>query len=191
LVSQTTFQHNQEVRYDGSVPLGSRQTLRYGGEFVNVPEFTFVAFFEDGAMLNALSSATPSNAFPGGASNPLNYPLSSVVFGNGLGYVSEKPGLGFPHGAFPGTRTGAYIADVWKAKPNLTATFGLRYNRITGRTDSDARGLPSLESLSLAPVMLLICPISVLLLNWELPGIPSRTERPRCALALESSGTIT
>jgi len=152
LVTQTTLQHNQEVRYDGSVPIYNRHTLRYGGEFVRVPEFTFVGFFQDGPMLNALSAlpscVTNSDcAFPGGASNPLNYPLSSVVFGNGLGYVSEKPGLGFPHGAFPGTRTGAYLADIWKMKPNLTATLALRYNRITGRTDSDARGLPSLEPL--------------------------------------------
>ncbi len=147
LVTQTTLQHNQEVRYDGSVPVHNRHTLRYGGEFVHVPEFTFVGFFQNGPMLNALANSTPSNAFPGGASNPLNYPLSSVVFGNGLGYVSEKPGLGFPHGGFPGTRLGLYVADFWKAKPNLTVTAALRYNRITGRTDSDARGLPALEAL--------------------------------------------
>ncbi len=147
LVTQTTLQHNQEVRYDGSVPVRNRHTLRYGGEFVHVPEFTFVGFFENGPMLNALSNSTASNVFPGGASNPLNYPLSSVVFGNGLGYVSEKPGLGFPHGGFTGTRLGLYVADFWKAKPNLTVTAALRYNRITGRTDSDARGLPTLEAL--------------------------------------------
>lgn len=147
LVTQTTLQHNQEVRYDGSVPIHNRHTLRYGGEFVHVPEFTFVGFFQNGPMLNALNTSTPTNAFPGGASNPLNYPLSSVVFGNGLGYVSEKPGLGFPRGGFEGTRLGTYVADIWKPKPNLTATLALRYNRITGRTDSDARGLPSLEPL--------------------------------------------
>jgi len=147
LVTQTTLQHNQEVRYDGSVPPHNRHTLRYGGEFVHVPEFTFVGFFQDGPMLNALSNSTPANVFPGGASNPLNYPLSSVVFGNGLGYVSEKPALGFPHGGFPGTRLGLYVADLWKARSNLTVTAALRYNRITGRTDSDARGLPTLEAL--------------------------------------------
>ncbi|HET7207003.1 MAG TPA: TonB-dependent receptor [Terriglobales bacterium] len=148
LVAQTTLQHNQELRYDGSLPVRNRHTLRYGGEFVHVPEFGFAGFFQDGPMLNALSGpANVTNTFPGGASNPLNYKLSSVVFGNGLGFSSEKPALGFPHGGFVGNRIGLYIADFWKARPNLTVTVALRYNRVTGRTDSDARGLPALEGL--------------------------------------------
>ena len=146
LVPQTTIQHNQQIRYDGSVPYHSH-TFRYGGEFLNVPESGFASFIGVGPMLNALSSSTPFNVFPGGASNPLNYPLSAVAFGNGLGYSSEVGGLGFPHGSFPGKHLGFYGADYWKVKPNLTLTLALRYNRVTGRTNSDARGLPALESL--------------------------------------------
>jgi len=142
LVAQQTLQHNQEVRYDGSHSIHSH-TLRYGGEFVHVPEFTFAGFFQDGPMLIGLPGTAPA----GQESDPLAYPLSSITFGNGLGFDSEKPGLGFPHGGFDGTRFGAYLADIWKAKPNLTVTAGLRYNRITGRTDSDAPGIPSLEPL--------------------------------------------
>jgi Carboxypeptidase regulatory-like domain len=140
LVAQQTLQHNQEVRYDGSLPIHSH-TLRYGGEVVHVPEFTFAGFFENGPMLIGLPG-TGSDP-----SNPLTYPLSSVTFGNGLGFDSEKPGLGFPRGGFAGTRFGIYVADLWKVKPNLTLTYALRYTRITGRTDSDARGIPSLEPL--------------------------------------------
>ena len=146
LVPQTTIQHNQQIRYDGSVPYRSH-TIRYGVEFLNIPEAGFASFIGVGPMLNALSSSTPANIFPGGASNPLNYPLSAVAFGNGLGYSSETGGLGFPHGSFPGKRFGFYGADYWKVKPNLTVTLALRYNRVTGRTDSDARGLPALEAL--------------------------------------------
>jgi len=142
LVAQTTLQHNQEVRYDGSKPFHSH-TLRYGGEFIHVPEFTFAGFFQNGPMLIGLPNTAPA----GQENNPLAYPLSSITFGNGLGFDSEKPGLGFPRGGFDGKRFGIYVADIWKAKPNLTVTAGLRYNRITGRTDSDAKGIPSLEPL--------------------------------------------
>lgn len=142
LVAQTTLQHNQEVRYDGSVPLRSH-TLRYGGEFVWIPEFTFAGFFQNGPLLYGLLGTAPA----GQESNPLAYPLASITFGNGLGFDSEVPGLGFPHGGFKGTRMGVYIADIWKVKPNITVTGGLRYSRITGRTNSDSRGLPSLEPL--------------------------------------------
>jgi hypothetical protein len=142
LVAQTTRQHNQEVRYDGSLPIRSH-TVRYGGEFVHVPEFTFAGFFENGPMLIGLPNTAPA----GQENNPRAYPLSSVTFGNGLGFDSENAGLGFPRGGFSGKRFGVYLADFWKVKPNLTLTLALRYNRITGRTDSDARGLASLEPL--------------------------------------------
>jgi hypothetical protein len=142
LVAQQTLQHNQEVHYDGSRTIQSH-TLRYGGEFIHVPEFTFAGFFQNGPMLIGVPGTAPA----GQASNPLAYPLSSITFGNGLGFDSEKPGLGFPHGGFNGKRFGVYIADIWKVKSNLTATLGLRYNYIAGRTDSDARGIPSLEPL--------------------------------------------
>jgi hypothetical protein len=142
LVAQRTLQKNQEVHYDGSHPIRSH-TLRYGGEFIHIPENTFAGFFQNGPML----LGTPGTAPAGEASNPLAYPLTAVTFGNGLGFDSEKPGLGFPYGGFIGTRFGVYLADIWKVKSNLTVTAGLRYNRVTGRTDSDARGLPSLEPL--------------------------------------------
>ncbi|MDP9162126.1 MAG: hypothetical protein M3O09_18115, partial [Acidobacteriota bacterium] len=146
LAPQITLQHTNEIRYDGSAPYRAH-TFRYGGEIENIPEAGFASFSGNGPILNSLSTATPSNVFPGGASNPLNYPLTAIEFGNGLGYSSEKTGLGFPHGAFPGKRFAIYFADFWKVKPNLTVTAAVRYNSITGRTDSDARGLPVLEPL--------------------------------------------
>ncbi len=141
LVAQKTLQQNREVRYDGSVPLGGNHILRYGGEFIHIPEDTFAGFFQNGPLLYSAVSGQPTDP------NPLDYPLTSVTFGNGLGYDSEKPALGQPRGGFVGNRLGLYIGDVWKVKSNLTVTGALRYNRITGRTDSDARGLASLEPL--------------------------------------------
>jgi hypothetical protein len=146
LAPQTTLQHTNEVRYDGSVPYRNH-TFRYGGEFESIPEASFASFSGNAPILNSLSTATPANVFPGGASNPLNYPFTALELGNGLGYSSEKSGLGFPRGASPGKRFGVYAADFWKVKPNLTVTLALRYNRITGRTDSDAKALPILDSL--------------------------------------------
>jgi hypothetical protein len=146
LAPQVTLQHTQELRYDGSVPYRSH-TFRYGGEFEHIPEAGFASFSGNGPILNSLNTATPANVFPGGAANPLNYPLTALELGNGLGYSSEIPGLGYPHGSFPGKRFGVYAADFWKLKSNLTVTLALRYNRITGRTDSDARAIPVLESL--------------------------------------------
>jgi outer membrane receptor protein involved in Fe transport len=32
---------------------------------------------------------------------------------------------------------GVYLGDSWKIKPNLTLSYGVRYVRDTGRTDSD------------------------------------------------------
>ncbi len=145
LAPQTTLQHTQEVRYDGSFPHHSH-TFRYGMEFENIPQAGLSSFSGYGPILSG-QIGTATNTFPGGDSNPLNYPLTAIELGNGLGFASEKPGLGYPHGSFPGKRFGIYGADFWKAKPNLTVTLALRYNHISGRTDSDGRGLPVLESL--------------------------------------------
>ena len=146
LAPQITLQHTDEIRYDGSTQYRSH-TFRFGGELESIPEAGFSSFSGNGPILNSLSTASPTNVFPGGASNPLNYPLTAIELGNGLGFSSEKSGLGFPHGGFSGKRFGGYFVDFWKATPNLTISAAIRYNRITGRTDSDARGLPVLEPL--------------------------------------------
>jgi hypothetical protein len=142
LVAQQTLQHNQEVHYDGSRSVHSH-TLRYGGEYIHIPENTFAGFFQNGPML----LGTPGTAPAGQEGNPLAYPLTAVTFGNGLGFDSEKSSLGLPYGGFIGNRFGLYLADIWKFRSNITVTAALRYNRITGRTDSDAKGLASLEPL--------------------------------------------
>jgi hypothetical protein len=84
--------------------------------------------------------------FPGGDTNPLNYAVNRVRWGNGLGFSTEKAALGFPAGGLgPDDRIGAYIGDSWKIRPNLTFNIGVRYDRDTGRTDSDLGAVPEIN----------------------------------------------
>ncbi len=167
LAPQTTLQRNYQTRYDGSHLIGSH-TLRYGVDYVQIPQFTFGSFSGLGPFLN--SNGNPAEIafaqtgpFPGGASNPLNYPLEQLEVGNGLGFFSEKPALGFPHGGFHVHRTGAYFADFWKVRRNLSLTMSLRYNRVGGRSDSDLPPIPELNAL--------------------LPGLGNRVKQPNLDFA--------
>jgi len=151
LAPQTTLQRNYQTRYDGSHLIGSH-TLRYGVDLVQIPQYTFGSFSGLGPFLNSNGNASEiataqAGPFPGGSSNPLNYPLEQLEVGNGLGYFSEKPAFGFPHGGFHIHRTGVYFADFWKAKRNLSITMSLRYNRVGGRSDSDLPAIPALDAL--------------------------------------------
>src|SRR3984893_8491144 len=93
-----------------------------------------------------MTKATPANTFPGGGGNPLNYPVSTVVLGNGEGFSSAKSAFGFPGGGLgPDNRLSLYFGDSWKVKPNFTLTLGLRYVRDTGRTDSELGPTPALN----------------------------------------------
>ncbi len=151
LAPQTTLQRNQQLRYDGARLLHSH-TIRYGINYIRTPQYTFGSFGQLGPSLT--SNGTPAEVaqaangpFPGGSANPLNYPLEVLGLGNGLGYFSEKPQLGFPHGGFLLQRLGIYVADNWKLKSNLSATVALRYGRTTGRSDSDLGPIPELSML--------------------------------------------
>lgn len=158
LAPQTTAQSNHQVKYDGTKTIRSH-IIRYGVAFNHIQGFTFEAIqsiepsdqtnvgpVEQSFAANSCGRGNP--CFPGGISNPLNYPVESVFVGNGLGYYSEPPTFGFPAGGLgPDNRVGAYIGDSWRFKPNLTFTYGLRYVRDTGRTDSDIPVIPQLNAL--------------------------------------------
>jgi len=148
---QSALQRNLELRYDGAAVFRSH-TLRYGFQFIHVPEVVLFNGAGLGPLLNSNNgpsetAAAQSGPFPGGSSNPLNYPLEVAIFGNGLPYFTELAGLGYPRGAFNGKRYGLYVADVWKAKPNLTVSTALRYNLNTGRTNSDLPGIDAMADL--------------------------------------------
>jgi outer membrane receptor protein involved in Fe transport len=77
----------------------------------------------------------------------LNWPVTRLYIGNGQGFSTLQPALGFPAGGLgPDNRIGLYVGDSWKLKSNLTVSLGLRYDRDTGRTDSDLPAIPAINA---------------------------------------------
>jgi hypothetical protein len=70
-----------------------------------------------------------------------------VNVSNGLGYLTPNPGLGLPAGSFFYHRFAAYLGASSKWKKNLTLTYGLRYAREPGRSDSQYPAIPELNAL--------------------------------------------
>ena len=152
LAPQTTAQSDHELKYDGSKIAGSH-VIRYGVAFNHIQGAVFAPLLKYGPQIvSTVSTVEVATAgggpFPGGASNPLNYPADSITITNGLGYFTSEPALGFQAGGLgPDNRVLTYLGDSWKIKPNFNLTYGLRWDRDTGRTDSQYAGLPELNAL--------------------------------------------
>ncbi len=144
-------QSNHQGKYDGSKILGAH-IIRYGFNFNRIDAAAFVPF---GSLAPSLFTASgPSELafakngpFPGGDANPLNYPVEFVLLSNGLGYTVPYSGLGLPAGNFIYHRLAAYIGANSKWRRNLTLSYGLRYARETGRSDSQFAAIPELNAL--------------------------------------------
>jgi hypothetical protein len=160
LAPQSTVQQNNEFKYDGSKVLRSH-TIRYGVSYNHIQGGGFADFFGTAPRVQfdtTLSNCGPSGTesclafaaagpYPGGSANPLNYPVSKIRFGNGQGFSTENPALGFPAGGLgPDNRIGIYVGDSWKMMPNFTVSLGLRYDRDTGRVDSDLPAIPEINA---------------------------------------------
>jgi hypothetical protein len=149
LAPQVTQQHDLEFKYDGGTIRG-KHVIRYGAEINRLLGGGFASFLAlapsvGDNMTNADLAAAATGPFPGGTSNPLNYPVDSVTLGNGVGYGSEIPRFGFPGGGQSDTRFSAYFADNWKIRPNVTLSLGVHYVRDTGRSDADLAAIPVLD----------------------------------------------
>jgi hypothetical protein len=150
LAPQATLQRNTQFKYDGSKTYRSH-IIRYGIGINRILGGGFAKFYSSQptfrSNFNADNEATAeAGPYPGGASNPLNWPVNRLRFGNGQGFFTEIPQFGFPAGGQYDTRFAWYIGDSWKAKRNLTVSFGVRYVRDTGRSDSD---VPPVDVLNL------------------------------------------
>jgi hypothetical protein len=152
LAPQGTPQRNIEIKYDGS-RMWRNHAIRFGGSYNYIVGGGFASFYKNGPQLTSqVSQAEITGAaggpYPGGASNPFNYPADSAVLANGLGYATSKSALGFPAGELgPDNRIQLYLGDSWKVHPDWALTFGLGYHRDTGRTDSQYAAIPQLNSL--------------------------------------------
>jgi len=167
LAPQSTLQSNHQLKYDGSKTLG-KHIIRYGfgwnhiegGGFANFQSIVPYLVTNVGAAESAFAA---TGSFTGGASNPLNYPVEYVYLGNGLGYSTSAPSFGYPAGGITDNRIGAYLGDGWKLRKNFTLTYGLRYVRDSGRTDSNLPGIPEL--------------------NQAMPGLGNPVRQPNLNLA--------
>jgi len=154
LAPQTTYQSNKQIKYDGSKVVRSH-ILRYGIGFNRILGSAFADFFGTQPVAEAqvttgaggTESVAALGPFANGIHNPLNYPVGTIVLGNGQGCFSETPEFGLPCGGLHDSRLQLYVGDTWKVRSNFTVNAGLRYNRDTGRTDSDLPAIPVLNQV--------------------------------------------
>jgi Carboxypeptidase regulatory-like domain len=168
---QQTFQSDKQLRYDGSWTHASH-TIRYGAELNRILGGGFASFFGAGPEVRISSASLVSGTDP---SNPLNYTPQFVVLGNGLGASTEIPEFGLEGGGQGDWRFGAYFADSWKVAPRFTLNYGVRYQRDTGRTDSDLAPTPC---SAVDPTFVAPCSGNTPLLDQFGAGLGARVTQP-------------
>jgi len=150
LAPQNTFQDNKQTKYDVTWTR-SKHSFSFGAEWNKIDGEVYANFFGNGPRVRGsrnaaglLFSATSPFA-AGGSLNPLNYPVDQIRVGNGLGFFSERPALGFAHGGTTNHRLAFYGHDTYKMSQNLTVTYGVRYTWHSALSDHDLVRAPSLS----------------------------------------------
>lgn len=134
---QQTFQSDKQLRYDGGWTRGAHN-FRYGFSLNRIQGGGLAAFFGYGPW-----ASINSRTVIGDRTDPLNgYKPYYVYISNGLGFASENPNFGLPGGGLSDWRTGAYGVDTWKITPRITFTYGVRWDRDTGRSNADLASVP-------------------------------------------------
>lgn len=147
LAPQSTFQTNDQWKYNGGFIYGNH-SLRYGVEFNYIRVNVFAAFFGEGPEVRGIFSDDIRNqiiARGGDPLNPLEYPVSFIIFGNGKGAFSEIANNGRPNGGINNTRFSWYILDSYRVAPNFTLNYGVKYELDTGQVNDDLIGPGFLE----------------------------------------------
>ena len=159
-VPEVVLQSDHQIKYDGSKAVGSH-IIRYGFTFNRIAAAGDVRFGSlaptlstnigtsemNFAAVGTFACTATDGAIVTGASCPLNYPVEVVFVSNGLGYLTPFPGLGLPAGSGYYHRLGAYAGASSKWKKNFTLTYGVRYVREPGRSDSQFPTIPELNAL--------------------------------------------
>ena len=153
LAPQKTYQSNKQFKYDGSKIYRSH-IFRYGVGFNRILGGGFASFYGidppiRAAFTTGSEAAAAAGPFSGGSSNPLNYPVTRIRLGNGQGCFTEIAQFGQDCGGQFDSRFQVYVGDNWKVKSNFTLVYGVRYNRDTGRSDSDLGPIPCSAAPSL------------------------------------------
>ncbi len=176
LAPQDTYQSDKQIRYDGSWTK-SAHNIRYGFSLNRIVQGGFASFF---GLAPRVSLSPTALIDPNGDQGDLlnNYNASvGVRFGNGLGYFTNEPTFGQPAGGSTDWRTGVYISDSWKIRPQLTLNAGLRWLRDTGRTDNFIDPIPcSAVNTSIFPDP--PCGGSQLILDQFGAGLGARIRQP-------------
>jgi hypothetical protein len=160
IAPEVILQSNHQIKYDGSKIAGPH-IIRYGFTFnpisvaAVVPLGSLVPSLSTNvgtseinfAAAGAFSCMATNGATVTGASCPLNYPVEIVSVSNGLGYLTPFAGMGLRAGIFSYNRLGAYFGMSSKWKRNFTLSYGVRYAREPGRSDSQFRAIPELDAL--------------------------------------------
>jgi carboxypeptidase family protein len=185
LAPQQTFQADHQIKYDGS-HLWGNHIVRYGVGFNAIRGGGFASFFglaPEIASNPAQFAKFPSNAFGGSTANPLNYPVSTIIMGNGQGASTEFSGFGFPAGAQSDDRFSFYIGDSWKLRPNITFNYAVRYVRDTGRTDSDLPPIPcsAIDQANFSPAP--PCTGNLMDNFGNIPGLGNSVHQPNANFA--------
>ena len=147
---QQTFQSDKQLRYDGSWTRGAHQ-VRFGASLNRIQGGGLAAFFgfgptayiESTGLLANCNNDPTQGSCPGDPAH--GYKPLEIQISNDQGYSSENPGFGLPGGSLNDWRTGFYLVDAWKIKPTFTLTVGARYDRDTGRSNSDLAPVPCSE----------------------------------------------
>jgi hypothetical protein len=140
LAPQSTPQSDHQIKYDGTKVWG-KHIIRFGGSWNHIQGGGFASFFKIDPQVYG---TTP---FAGTGTDPTTDTMAEVIIGNGQGFSTAQAALGFPAGGLgPDNRTALYIGDTWKIRPNLTISPGLRWDRDTGRTDSDLGAIAAINN---------------------------------------------